>query len=194
MPQAPLPAALAKIRDELQASATRMHRLVDTMDETTWGRSPRTGRWSVARCIQHLNMTSRAYVPVLQAAFWDARKRGMMAKDASYRMDFWGWLLFKGVGEGARFKMKTSDAFVPPTIDPKDKVVRDYDELQNELIALLEDSADLALRKIIIVSPFNTKVKYNAYSAYRIIVAHQGRHLGQAEHVFTSLATTLVKL
>lgn len=190
----PLPSALAAVRTELDDATRRMHRLLDTMEETTWGRSPGTGRWSVARCIEHLNLTSRAYVPVLQTAFWDARKRGMMAKEPSYRMDFWGWLLLKGVDENARFKMKTPEPFVPPTIEPKEKVIREYDELQNELIALLEDSADLALSKITITSPFNAKIKYNAYSAYRIIAAHQRRHLSQAEHVFTSLATRLVKI
>jgi len=190
----PLPSSLAAVRDELDETTKRMHRLLDTMDEPTWGRSPESGKWSVARCIEHLNLTSRAYVPVLQAAFWDARKRGVMAKDPSYRMDLWGWLLLKSVDERARFKMKTPEPFVPPTIEPKEKVIREYDELQNELVALLEDSADLALGKIVITSPFNANIKYNAYSAYRIIAAHQRRHLGQAEHVFTSLATRFVKM
>jgi hypothetical protein len=85
--------------------------------------------------------------------------------------------------------MKTPDTFVPPTIEPKEKVVVEYDVLQADLIAFLDEAADLALGKVKITSPFNEKIKYNAYSAFRLIPAHQRRHLCQAEKVFQTLAT-----
>jgi hypothetical protein len=189
MPASPLPLQLASIRDQLNDTATRLHRLVDTLDETMWGRRPSEGKWSAARCIEHLNITSRAYIPVLQDALKDARARGLVAKTPSYELDFWGWLLVKSIEPPPRFRMKTPDAFVPPTIDPKEKVLREYDAHQGELIALLEEAADLRLDKIKIVSPFNGRIKYHAYSAFRIIASHQRRHIWQAERVLRSLAT-----
>ena len=33
-------------------------------------------------------------------------------------------------------------------------------------------------------SPFNSKLHYNLYSAFRIITAHQRRHLWQAQNVW----------
>ena len=189
MNTAPLPSKLASIRDELNGTTTRLHRLVDTLDEATWGRSPGAGKWSAARCIEHLNLTSRAYLPLFRAAFKDARTQGLLAANPSLRLDFWGWLLFKSVEPSPRFRMKTPDAFVPPTIEPKEKVVTEYETLQRELIAVLEDAADLALLKVKIVSPFNAKLKYNAYSAFRLIPNHQHRHLFQAERVLKALAT-----
>ncbi len=189
MTTTPLPSKLAAIRDELSETTSRLHRLVDTLDENTWGRGPGGGKWSIARCIEHLNLTSRAYLPVLRDAFKDARARALIAKDPSYGLDFWGWLLFKSIEPPARFRMKTPDPFVPPTIEPKDKVIREYDGLQAELVALLDDAADLALGKVKIESPFNSRIGYNAYSAFRLIPSHQRRHLGQAERVFQTLAT-----
>ncbi len=186
---APLPSKLASIRDELNETTSRLHRLVDTLDETTWGRSPAPGTWSIARCIEHLNLTSQAYVPTFREAFKEARAARQQAKDPTYELDFWGWLLLKSVSPSSRFKMKTSDAFVPPTIEPKDKVVAEYESLQRELISLLEENGDLAFGKIRIASPFNARIKYNAYSAYRLIAPHQMRHLLQAERVFNALAT-----
>ena len=189
MNASPLPSKLASIRGELNETTARLHRLVDTLDETTWGRSPAVGKWSAARCIDHLNLTSLAYLPLLRAAFKDARTQGLFAKDPSYALDLWGWLLFKAVEPSPRYRMKTPDAFVPPTIEPKDKVVAEYEALQRELVAVLEEAADLALEKIKIVSPFNAKVKYHAYTAFRLIPTHQRRHLWQAEQVLRSLAT-----
>lgn len=185
----PLPSKLASVRDELQESSSRFHRLVDTLDETTWGRSPVPGKWSIARCVEHLNMTSTAYLPIFRAAFKEARAAGWIAKNPNYELDLWGWLLFKSIEPPIRFKMKTPDPFVPPTIEPKDKVVAEYDSLQREVAGVLEENGDLDFAKVKIVSPFNAKIKYSAYAAYRIIPAHQRRHLLQAEHVFTALAT-----
>ncbi len=189
MAKNPLPMKLASIRDEFRETTKRLHRLVDTLDETTWGRSPAAGTWSIARCVEHLNLTSHAYLPAFRAAFKDARARGMIVKNPSYGLDLTGWMLVKSCDERVRFKMKTPDPFVPPTIEPKDKVVREYDTLQGELLILLDEAADLPLGKVKITSPFNEKVKYNAYSAFRLIPAHQRRHLGQAERVFKALAT-----
>lgn len=185
----PLPSKVAAIRDELNDTTSRLHRLVDTLDETAWGRSPTPGKWSAARCVEHLNLTSIAYLPLFRGAFKDARTRGLVAKNPSYELDFWGWLLVKMNEPPPRFRMKTMDAFVPPTIEPKDKVLREYDTLQSELIMLLEENADLALGKIKIASPFNEKMKYSAYSAFRVIPSHQRRHLWQAESVLKALAT-----
>jgi hypothetical protein len=185
---APLPSRLAAVRDELNGTTSRLHRLVDTLDETTWGRSPAAGKWSIARCIEHLNMTSIAYLPILRAAFKDARAAGKIAKNPNYELVSWGWLLFKLNDPPIRFTMKTPDAFVPPTIEPKAKVVAEYDSLQRELVSLLEENGDLDFGKIKVGSPFNANIKYSAYAAYRIIPAHQRRHLLQAEHVFTALA------
>lgn len=190
----PLTPQLAALRLELEVSARHMHRLTDRVDEATWGRSPGRGRWSIARCIEHLNLTSRAYLPVLRAAFRDARVRGLVANEPINRMDFWGWLIFQSSGDRTLFKMKTPDPFIPPTIEPKENVTREFDELQDELIALLDEYGDLPLSQITITSPFNAKIKYNAYSAYRLIPAHQRRHLAQAEHVSTALASRFVKL
>ncbi|HXV14256.1 MAG TPA: DinB family protein [Candidatus Krumholzibacteria bacterium] len=187
MSASPLPSKVAALRDELNDATSRLHRLLDTVDESTWGRSPAPGKWSAARCVEHLNLTSRAYLPLFRAAFKDARARGLVAKNPTYELDFWGWLLIKSFE--SRLRMKTPDSFVPPTIEPKDKVLREYDDLQNELSALLVENGDLALGKIKIVSPFNASITYHVYSAYRIIPSHQRRHLAQAERVLMTLAT-----
>lgn len=189
MPSSPLPTKLAAICDELYETKIRLHRFADTLDEWMWGRSPTVGKWSVARCIEHLNLTSRAYLPLFRAAFKDARAQGLLATNPSFRLDFWGWLVFKSVEPSFRFRLKTPDAFVPPTIEPKEKVVGEYDALQRELVDVLEEAADLDLGKIKIVSPFNASVKYSAYSAFRLIPAHQRRHLGQAEQILRMLTT-----
>jgi hypothetical protein len=83
--------------------------------------------------------------------------------------------------------MKTPDPFVPATIEPKASVLAEFDGYQRRLVELLAEANGLALSRIKIRSPFNASVRYNVYSAFRIIAAHERRHLWQAEQARDAL-------
>jgi DinB superfamily len=177
-----LSSSLASLRDELEGTTARLHALVDTMDDAVWRTRPGEKRWSVAECIEHLNITSRAYFPLLKNALRDGRARGLTNPSSSNRLDVFGWLLAKSLGPPVkeRRRLRTPEAFVPHSIEPKAKVVGEYEEMQHALIALLVDAEGLAISKIKVASPF-AKIHYSVYSAFRIIATHQRRHLWQAE-------------
>ena len=59
--------------------------------------------------------------------------------------------------------------------------------LQGKIAELIHEAHDLDLRRVKIVSPFDKRVKYNVYSAFRILIAHQRRHLWQAEQAVDAL-------
>ena len=60
---------------------------------------------------------------------------------------------------------------------------------QEQVIAKLRDGDGLALDKIKILSPFDPsgRFRYNAYSCFRILTAHQRRHLWQAKRVLETV-------
>ena len=178
-----LSASLASIRDELNATTARLHTLVDTMDDAAWRAKPAQGRWSVAECVEHLNLTSRAYVPLLKEALRDGRARGQTNPSPSSRLDIVGWMLVRTLEPPVKRRrgMKTTDPFIPPTIAPRGKAVAEYEELQRRLIALLTEAEGLSISKIKARSAFNAKLRYSVYSSFRVIATHQRRHLWQAE-------------
>jgi hypothetical protein len=183
-----LSAPLASIRDELAATTRRMHTLTGPLDELTWSRRPAEERWSAGECVEHLNITSRAFVPVLRDALRDGRTRGLTGVRTSYRLDLMGWLLLRATEPPVkRQRLKTPAAFVPASVGPKARVVAEYAELQGALIGILADAEGLLLTKIKLTSPFNARVHYSAYSALRVIPAHQRRHLWQAEQALAVL-------
>lgn len=181
-PMTSLSPSLASIRNELDATTTRLHALVDTMDDAAWRTRPGNGAWSVAECIEHLNLTSRAYVHILRDAIQDGRARGLTDNAGRNRLDIVGWMFIKLLEPPVkRMRVTTTPPFVPPSVAPRPNVVAEYDELQQKLIALMTEADGLALSKIKVASPFNAKFRYNMYSAYRMIAVHQRRHLWQAE-------------
>jgi hypothetical protein len=87
-----------------------------------------------------------------------------------------------------RVRMKTPAPFVPPRVDPIPDVLERFDYLQGELLQRLDRGNGLALDRQKVTSPFNVRVKYNLYSTFRIITAHQRRHLWQAERVHAAFS------
>jgi len=176
---------LASIVSEFESAQTRLHRLSDKLPDARWKSRPGPERWSAAECVEHLNLTSRAYVPLLRRALESATKSPAPA--GYYRRDFLGWLFSSMVGPlwtlGKRpvGRVKTTDDFVPKATPGRTEAVAEFDRLQEELIGITRRTEDYPISEIRIVSPFGGRIRYNVYSALRILPRHQYRHLEQAE-------------
>lgn len=170
---------LQAVEAELSEATARAHRLAGGLSPEDWSRRPAPERWSVGEQIVHLNLSSRAFLPGIHEAARNAREKGLLS-DGPYRRDFLGWLLCKVVEPPVRMRVKTSASFEPAQLEPE-MVMAEFDRLQEEMIGAVRGVAGLALDRIDIVSPFDSRVRYNLYSCLRVIPAHQRRHLWLAE-------------
>src|SRR5262249_3367463 len=154
-----------------------------------WSVRADADRWSVAECIAHLNLTSRAYVALLRTAYRE--NPASVEPPRRYRRDPMGWLI--GLSTGplpriGRFKfgrVKTRASFVPGGELPKAQVVAEFESLQDEQIALTRDAESRPLESIRVPSPFAPNLSYNVYSCLCLLPRHQHRHLEQAEDVWS---------
>jgi hypothetical protein len=85
------------------------------------------------------------------------------------------------MGPPVRTKMKTTTPFVPRGDRPAAELVGEFERLQSELVQFAREADRLPVHKIRIASPFNTRFRYNLFSALSILARHQHRHLWQAE-------------
>lgn len=177
-----LPKELWFIRHELRGTLERVLDLAEFVAPDIWVKRPEEGRWSVGECIVHLNLTSQAYLPIIRDAIKDARERGLRGRSV-YRFDLAGWFFYLLIKPPVRFRIKTAPSFEPLQVGSQEEVLREFGTSQFELISILSDVQDLAIQKIKIRSPFDSRVHYNLYSAFRLIAVHQQRHLWQAEQV-----------
>jgi hypothetical protein len=171
---------LGQIKQELLDARERTRRLCEGFSEDRWALAPAAGQWSVAECLIHLNITSERFIPIIDDAIRDGRGRGVLASAPPMR-DFIGWLLCHILEPPYRIKMKTAPSFVPTRVEPMKEVLERFDYLQGELLVRLDRASGLALDRLRITSPFGPRIKYNLYSAFRLIPVHQRRHLWQAE-------------
>jgi hypothetical protein len=171
---------LQAIVDAFNAAQHRLHTLVGSVSPDRLSQRPAPDRWSAAECVAHLNLTSAAYVPLLDEAI-DRGRRMPPREQGTPRRDLAGWLLWKSMAPPVRFRVKTTLSFVPIQQGSLPDLMAEFDRLQREQIARVRAAEALPLGQIKIASPFNARVKYNLYACLTILPRHQHRHLWQAE-------------
>jgi hypothetical protein len=134
--------------------------------------------------VEHLNLTAEAYLALLGDALALGRAMNERAPASRrYRRDPVGWLMWRIAGPPVRRRIKTTSAFVPRADRPPHQLVADFDRLQAAQIRCVAEADGLPLGRLWIRSPFDARVRYNAYSCLTILPRHQQRHLWQAEQV-----------
>lgn len=173
---------LQELVDELRSASERLRRLAERLPAERWAERTDSERWSVAECVEHLNLTGRAYLPPLRAALQEARELGGAAP-LRYRRDPVGWLLWRTMGPPVRVRLPTPAAFVPGADREREELLREFERLQEEQVALVREGDGLPLQRVRMRSPFDARVRYNLFSGLSILPRHQHRHLWQAERV-----------
>jgi hypothetical protein len=171
------------IREELLSVQNRLHRLRTDVPEDQWPVRSHPERWSVSECVAHLNLTSAAFQPLVQAALTEGRRLGK-PRSLRYRRDFTGWILWRFSGPPPRFRSKTPARFIPDAARPPAELIAEFDHWQAEQLDWVRLADGLPLNKVRIRSPFDARVQYNLYSGLSILPRHQHRHLWQAEQVW----------
>ncbi|MGI8403114.1 MAG: DinB family protein [Gemmatimonadaceae bacterium] len=176
---------LNDIVESLKSAQTRLRALTDKLSDSEWSGKPGPDRWSPAECVEHLNLTSRAYLPLLHDAVAKARKSRANPK-THYRRDAIGWFMSKMIAPRHPRKVplprvKTTPDFVPKAKRSRTATLSEFVQLQGALVTLIRSADGLPIDDVKIVSPFGGRMKYNAYSALVILERHEHRHLQQAE-------------
>lgn len=178
--------AIERVEAELDDAVARAKTLVDGTDGRFFTVRPHPGSWSASECLSHLSISTEMFLPVLAKAIDDARAKGLVS-DAEPKMDLLGRVLRWFLEPPIHQKVKTTAPFVPKAIRARAEALREFTTLQQKLRDLLDSSHGIDLRRIKVVSPFDKRVRYNVYSAFLIVTAHQRRHLWQAEQAIETL-------
>lgn len=176
---------LEQIRAEFEAATGNARKLLENLSAAQLVRRPGSQQWSAAECVEHLNITTRAYLPLLDQAQMNARKNGILGK-GPFRMDLLGRFLRWSLEPPPRFRSKTGKAFEPVDVANASGVLSDFVSLQQQLIARVCASEGLALDHIKIASAFNRSLKYNLLSCFKILASHERRHLWQADKALST--------
>jgi hypothetical protein len=164
---------------ELRAVSADASRLSAEFSARELGQAPAAGAWSAADNLMHLTIAARALAPRMTKTLGKLSDAGRH-RDGPSRADWLGRLYAWALEPPVRVRVRAPRSFVPPAGTGADEALPAFLAEQDRLITLAERSAglDLASRKV--PSPVSRYVRYNVYSAFRILTAHERRHLWQA--------------
>lgn len=171
---------LAAIIDDLESARARLRVMSTVLPSQVWRQRPSPDAWSAADCVAHLNLTSQAMLPLLRDGVTRANGSGTRVP-TRYRRDPLGWLIWNVVAPSGGFKTRTRPAFVPMTEQSAESLVADFEGLQANVISCVRAADGLAIDRVVLASPFDSRLRYNLYAALTIMPRHQHRHLLQAE-------------
>ena len=171
---------LSALQREIVRATARATRLVESMDDAAFEKRPAEGDWSPAECLVHLNLTTKAFLPPIDAALSDA-VRGPVDAGKRYRKDLAGWLLGWVMEPPVRMKVKAPSAFIPKTWSTRGEVLREFEALQAELARRVAAANGCDIGRVRVRSPFSTRMSYNLLAGFGTILSHERRHLWQAE-------------
>jgi len=178
--------AVEELDKELNQATARAWTLVHSTDGRLFTVRPSATSWSAAECISHLSISSELFLVPLRTVIGNARAKGLLSKRPP-KMDVLGRLLRWFLEPPIRQRLKTSAPLVPKSVRAKAEAFGEFASLQAKISELLQESRGIDLNRVRMISPFNKRIRFNLYSAFRILIAHQRRHLWQAEQAIAAL-------
>jgi hypothetical protein len=146
---------------------------------------PDATRWSVAQCLEHLLTANRLMVQAAQDALSGAAPRTIWQR-LPVLPGVWGAMLIRSQAPSATRKF-TAPAVATPTgsaisTDILTRFVQQQRDAAETVAALDAHRASM----VIMTSPFIRVVTYSVLDGWRIVVAHDHRHIEQARRVTKS--------
>ncbi|HEY2234724.1 MAG TPA: DinB family protein [Candidatus Angelobacter sp.] len=167
---------------EIQGARQRAEALLVGLTPEQFTTQPQAGKWSVAECILHLNVTAAVMQRLMESAMAQGRKEKKLGA-GPFHIGLKGRLLIWIAEPPPKFRILAPPHLRPPArIDDPESLLPDFLKAQDKWERLMRESAGLSLSKIKVgkrLSPFRAKLA----AALPWMMAHQRRHLLQAENV-----------
>ncbi len=178
----PLPGMLGDVAEQLAANRAQLATLAAGKRPEVLNWRPEGNRWSIAECIEHLNLTADMLLPEIDRSI----AAGIAAEPgtegvARYSMVF-GWLLpVIEPPPKRRFK-------APRTLRPRpdlgaERVIERFRKVQDEVVERLDRAREINLTRTKVRHPGTPMMKFRLGEIFVTIAAHERRHLWQAEQV-----------
>jgi nucleotide-binding universal stress UspA family protein len=178
----PLPQDVLEVLQALDDNDRRAETLVRDLEEERFNWRPDERSWSVAQCLDHLNVANLAYLGPMRAALERARRAGKVRRGA-IRPGFVGRWFVATLEPPPKRKLPAPKKIVPAARKGRDEVMREWRRVQSEVKELLRDAAGADLNGVRFVNPFFSLIRFSAGTGFQVIAAHERRHLWQAERV-----------
>ncbi|MCW5966350.1 MAG: DinB family protein [Bryobacterales bacterium] len=160
----------------------RFRRLVDGLSDAQLLWRPAPSSWGIAECLQHLNVSQATYRRPMRVTFERERHNAPLAPDA-FRMGFLATNFISMLEPPYRMKVRaTATLLPPPELEPQN-VIDEFARSREEFLEFAREASRVDMSSIRFANPLLSIMKYSLTEAFLVMLAHDRRHLWQAENV-----------
>lgn len=178
----PLPDDLREIQAQLEANDHRAQALLRDLGEEQLNWRPDERSWSIAQCLDHLNVANRVYAAPMLQAIEEARRKGSVRKGPIHP-GFLGRWFVANLEPPPKRKFPAPRKIVPAQRVGKAELIEEWRRAQAEVDAVLREATGIDLNATRFVNPFFSLIRFSVGTGFQVIAAHERRHLWQAERV-----------
>ncbi|HYN19553.1 MAG TPA: DinB family protein [Thermoanaerobaculia bacterium] len=183
-----LPDDLAAILRGLDESDREARALLAELDEERFNARPDERSWSVAQCLDHLNVGNRIYLEAMRTAVEEGRRKNVLRQGPFRPRVLERWFI-REMEPPPRRRLPAPRKIVPAARKSRAEVGEEWARIQGQLRDLLHEAAPLDLNRTRFVNPFLRLVRFSVGTGFLVIEAHERRHLWQARQVLGKLAS-----
>jgi DinB superfamily len=173
---------LAAVRAGLDDVARDAEVTFGGLDRRQLNWRPDATRWSVAQCFEHLITANRL---IFQAA--DEALAGTQPRTIWQRLPvlpgLFGRMLITSQAPTAARKYTASPKAQPSTSDIAADIIRRFVDQHRDAVAQAARLDERSASGTIMTSPFIRVITYSVLDAWRLVLAHDRRHVEQARRV-----------
>jgi hypothetical protein len=178
-----LPQDLLDVFNQIDAADHAGDALLSALSDTQFHWQPDSGRaWSIAQCLDHLGNMNAAYGAAMRTAVDRARSQGWRRTGpiASSRAGRW---FIASQEPPVKRKVRSPSSVIPQSTKSRAEVMSHYHNAHAGIRQLIHDCADIDVNRATFKNPFLPLIRVRVGTAFRILAAHDRRHLWQAEQV-----------
>ncbi|MFN7948219.1 MAG: DinB family protein [Blastocatellia bacterium] len=174
--------SLSEMLAEIEAIAADAQRAFSHLDARQLNWQPGAEAWSVAQCLEHLLTANRRMLQPIDEAL-AGTKRTRFFERLPVLPGLCGRYMIKVVSPGFKQKLKAPTTARPATSAIDAQIVSRFVTHQREIAERIKSLERLNAAQIVMTSPFLSFITYSLLDGCRLIVAHERRHLAQAQRV-----------
>jgi DinB superfamily len=177
-----VPADLQEVIDALTAVERDAERIVAPLDDEQFNWSPASGAWSIAQCLDHLNVANARYFGGVTAAVARAEAGGLTRR-GPIQSSFLGRWFVAMLEPPVRLKARAPGNIRPARRRHKAEVWPEFVRQHTHMRASIAGWGQVDLNRAVFPNPLARYGRVRAGTGLRIIAAHDRRHVWQASRV-----------
>lgn len=174
--------SLSEMRAETEAIAADAQQAFGHLNAQQLNWKPSAEAWSVAQCLDHLLTANEEMFRPMDKAMAGTKQPAFFER-LPMLPGLFGRLMVNAVSPDAKRKLKAPSTAKPAASALDAQTVNRFVTQQRDLIERLQRLERVDAARLIMTSPFARFITYSVLDACRVIVAHERRHLAQAQRV-----------